>query len=281
LKNLTDTDEEKKFIRAKAALTGGCPGYSCACDNALHLYADPGGLDTGVIGIITAPGLVCNDGADECAGTHSCTAAGQNCINTIGTYECGCDTGYACNSALCNICDDVDECLTPALYCFNQFNCGDPGILQCSTCSNTIGSYECNCPDGWKHDTDEQAEFGCIHDEDECVLDATICNENGDGFGNPAPGRIFAICTNTVGSYDCECDTGYGLTADDDCEDVDECVETDPALVHSCDPNATCQNTAGSFTCSCNVGFTDDKDGDGISDTDGRLCWTIVNAVTG
>ena len=31
--------------------------------------------------------------------------------------------------------------------------------------------------------------------------------------------------------------------SDDDCEDVDECVETDPALVHSCDPNATCQNT--------------------------------------
>lgn len=31
--------EEKKFIRAMAALEGGCPGYSCACDttgNFLH-----------------------------------------------------------------------------------------------------------------------------------------------------------------------------------------------------------------------------------------------------
>ena len=29
---------------------------------------------------------------------------------------------------------------------------------------------------------------------------------------------------------------------DEDCEDVDECNETDPALVHDCDPNATCSN---------------------------------------
>ena len=29
---------------------------------------------------------------------------------------------------------------------------------------------------------------------------------------------------------------------DEDCEDVDECNETDPALFHDCDPNATCSN---------------------------------------
>lgn len=33
---------------------------------------------------------------------------------------------------------------------------------------------------------------------------------------------------------------------DEDCEDVDECTETDPGtgnLIHDCDPNATCTNT--------------------------------------
>ena len=33
---------------------------------------------------------------------------------------------------------------------------------------------------------------------------------------------------------------------DEDCEDVDECTETDPGTgnpIHDCDPNATCTNT--------------------------------------
>ena len=38
-----------------------------------HIYSDPGEFETGVIGKITAPGLVCNDGVNECASTHTCT----------------------------------------------------------------------------------------------------------------------------------------------------------------------------------------------------------------
>ena len=37
-----------------------------------YLYTDPGSLDT-IIGKINAPGLVCDDGEDECAGSHRCT----------------------------------------------------------------------------------------------------------------------------------------------------------------------------------------------------------------
>ena len=89
-----------------------------------YLYTDPGSLDT-IIGKINAPGLVCDDGADECAGLHRCKVwkeislfeaccwflqlaaciimikgTGQKCINTIGTYDCGCDEGYECNSKI-------------------------------------------------------------------------------------------------------------------------------------------------------------------------------------
>ena len=84
---------------------------------------------------------------------------------------------------------------------------------QCSTCDNTIGSYDCNCPDGWHHSTGNQAAEGCIHDVDECT-DATICNNAGDGSGSPTAGRIFATCYNNVGSYDCDCIKGYYLTHD-------------------------------------------------------------------
>ena len=37
------------------------------------MYNDPGEFDTGVIGKITATGLVCEDGDDECSGSHPCT----------------------------------------------------------------------------------------------------------------------------------------------------------------------------------------------------------------
>jgi len=43
--------------------------------SANHNYDDPGKFDTGVIGDITAAGLVCNDGEDECTATpatHTC-----------------------------------------------------------------------------------------------------------------------------------------------------------------------------------------------------------------
>ena len=176
---------------------------------------------------------------------------------------------------------------------------------QCSTCSNTIGTYTCDCPDGWKHETGNQAQEGCIHDVDECANDVTICENAGDGLGGPAAGREFAICTNTVGSYECGCNVGYWFTldwgshrvlhchlsssyvliivdnpaSDEDCDDVDECTETDPALMQQCSEHATCTNTFGSYTCTCDAGYTDDKDGDGVGDTDGRVCWTEIVSV--
>ena len=59
-----------------------------------------------------------------------------------------------------------------------------------------------------------KAEFGCIHDIDECVVTPEICNKNGVSATVPAAGKIFAECHNTDGSYDCKCKNGYWLTHD-------------------------------------------------------------------
>jgi len=67
--------------------------------------------------------------------------------------------------------------------------------------------------------------------------------------------------------------------SDKDCADVDECNETDPALVHECSEHAACMNTFGSYNCICNPGYTDDHNGDGLSDTYGRVCWLEVVSV--
>ena len=72
---------------------------------------------------------------------------------------------------------------------------------------NSVGTYACDCPDGWTHNSGNQASDGCIHDVDECQENVDICkkNENVDGSGNPTAERIFAVCQNSVGSYECKC----------------------------------------------------------------------------
>ena len=103
-------------------------------------------------------------------------------------------------------------------------------------------------------------------DNDECSLQTDNCVET---------------CTNTVGSFYCECNMGYELNSDGaTCDgeyyikhthnyiqrkkhnlyvqnhtyisnhlDIDECSDG----THDC--SQTCTNTVGSFTCGCNNGY--------------------------
>ena len=62
----------------------------------------------------------------------------------------------------------------------------------------------------------------------------------------------YGICTNNVGSYECDCISGY--TGDGIfCDDVDECFDD----TDECDTDVgICHNTQGSYYCSCPEGFT-------------------------
>lgn len=78
-------------------------------------------------------------------------------------------------------------------------------------CINTLGSYECGCHDGYELEYDNQTCSGtfihkllfilhvCCIEIDECLIDNGGCNQT---------------CTNTPGSYNCSCNTGYLLLED-------------------------------------------------------------------
>ena len=77
-----------------------------------------------------------------------------------------------------------------------------------------------------------------------------------------------SICRNTIGSFNCPCDSGYHGDGKSSCVDIDECTNT--TVNHNCHQNATCMNTNGSFWCDCNVGYS----GNGTSCTDIIECNT-------
>lgn len=152
-------------------------------------------------------------------------------------------------------CDDIDECALEIDAC-----------SEVATCSNTEGSYECECDSGYEgdgmvcEDTDE-----CANETDDCSEDATCINTDGsfecacnDGYfgdGVTCGGACAtsnddcdenAECTDGSGTYSCACFPGFvgdGVT----CDDIDECA----LGLDSCDVNAGCINTPGSYECVC------------------------------
>ena len=61
---------------------------------------------------------------------------------------------------------------------------------------------------------------------------------------------ILSNCINEIGSYTCECMTGYAGDPLVKCDDIDECHER----TDECDENAYCINTIGTYECDCYEG---------------------------
>ena len=88
--------------------------------------------------------------------------------------------------------------------------------------------YVCQCESGF------EMKNGQCQDIDECRK------------GLCANGR----CRNKAGSFDCQCPTGFHLSADGkQCTDYNECQQTGMCA------NGVCSNMDGSFKCDCNEGF--------------------------
>ena len=73
---------------------------------------------------------------------------------TIGSYLCECWTGFNENKTSSG-CDDINECAADFLTGIATHNCHKladrPDILT-ATCMNTVGTYDCECNDGFTGD---------------------------------------------------------------------------------------------------------------------------------
>ncbi|XP_031570867.1 von Willebrand factor D and EGF domain-containing protein-like [Actinia tenebrosa] len=78
-------------------------------------------------------GSRCQYDVNECSRSHH--GCSQVCINTPGSYKCGCRKGYVLEGS--KSCKDIDECATKNGQCDH-------------ICENTHGSYKCRCLLGYE-----------------------------------------------------------------------------------------------------------------------------------
>ncbi|XP_053372780.1 uncharacterized protein LOC123559692 [Mercenaria mercenaria] len=265
-------------------------GYTCSCEAGFRLENDQRtctGCDEFTFGVNCAnkcdcgvgasscdsvTGCVCKDGwtgdkcdsdKDECQ-TNVCKAANEQCVNTPGSYECQCKSGYEkdgngacinineCNDPVLNtcsqVCDDTDgsfDCSCNVGFVQDGNSCNDinecEGAHGCEQiCTNLIGSYRCSCPDNYQLNEDKRT-CSAIN----ACADPNFCSGG-------------AICAQVNGNDTCSCKTGYvfdtGSTTS--CVDIKECSD---ASLNNC--NQKCTELPGSYSCSCNqAGYKLDAD---------------------
>ncbi|CAH1796298.1 unnamed protein product, partial [Owenia fusiformis] len=83
---------------------------------------------------------------------------------------------------------------------------------------------------------------------------------------------LYSTCVDNVGSYVCNCDTGFVEIANQ-CTDIDECSDNN---LNNCDVDATCVNQVGSYLCYCNQGYL----GDGNICSAINQCTDVVSPLT-
>ncbi|KAK2167507.1 hypothetical protein NP493_1273g01022 [Ridgeia piscesae] len=241
-KNCTDVDEcVEKSSGCEHICTNDIGNFTCSCYTGYELKSD---------------NKTCTQtDVDECASsdTHACQ---HNCVNIDGGYNCSCNDGYVLNAdeRKCKRCPDGKWVHSvPPVNCFSV-------VLMASGARNVpfVQLFQC-CPDGkWGPQCSRlcncetpttacNASTGCTKcppgfTGGDCYEDLNECDQNPCGAN--------ADCTNSVGTFRCDCHAGYvqhNLTA---CVELDECEST------PCENDGTCVDKFNNYTCTCAPGYT-------------------------
>ncbi|XP_058835886.1 fibrillin-1-like isoform X2 [Topomyia yanbarensis] len=232
---------------------------------------------------------VCED-IDECEEQdHGC----EYCRNAYGGYECTCPAGFELADDD-KSCQDVNECESNDEDDdgVNMEEAEMSSVGVCShECVNTVGSFECRCPDSFHLNNDRRT---CVRDfcadlyenpnKTRCSHE---CKDGTEGFTCSCP-EFYILdefdrktCRNVYscgeefkkrcdpgvcrviegGDYRCECLAGY-QQHDHSCHDIDECELGRHMCSHDC------YNTAGSYDCGCPRGLMLSTDNQTCDDVD-------------
>lgn len=105
--------------------------YQCQCLNGFRLDNATG---------------TCVD-VNECSENPSTCDGNLVCVNLVGSFTCGCSAGFKWSHSRL-MCEDVDECEVSdgslAVYSMTGGVCDENAV-----CINTVGSYICQCKNGW------------------------------------------------------------------------------------------------------------------------------------
>ncbi|XP_064386521.1 uncharacterized protein LOC135335055 isoform X2 [Halichondria panicea] len=187
---------------------------------------------------------------------------GSYVYGTVATFSCS--PGFSLNGTSTRTCETEQGTFSGTTPSCIAITCSaltiDNGMIVYSSDMTepydygTTATYECDT--GYEI-TGGESERTCTSDGSSSVGQwsgtAPVCSDINECSGT-AHG-CDQICTNTPGSYTCDCNTGYRLAADGrECDDVDEC--TVPDVCHQ-----VCTNTEGSFTCGCEAGYVLDSEG--------------------
>ncbi|KAF8375666.1 hypothetical protein PRIPAC_82095, partial [Pristionchus pacificus] len=160
-----------------------------------------------------------------------------------GAGECYCPDGFIMDEHL-GECIDINECYNKTLTCPAN-----------SKCFNLVGSYKCECDDGYTNTNTNK----------ETKLNQPVCDpikfcglriDNCTMYNN-------TVCRDTNPFYECACKRGYERNQTRGtcpvkkacppapCSDIDECT----LKLHDCHKDAKCINSPGSYKCKCNPGY--------------------------
>lgn len=168
-------------------------------------------------------GSTCNVNINECFTLDTPCPSNSACLDLQGSYECICSLGYfKTSSGTCEACDHLHY----GVECVHNCSCI---AANTDICDPATGA--CVCLSGWEGAT-------CNLNKNECIHTPGICNDT------------LKTCTDTVGSYACNCINGYTKQIGDVCTDDNECL----LGTHNC--LQQCVNKPGTYSCACSQGFT-------------------------
>ena len=242
------TNESLPFVQCRCRRGYYGDGFTCIkrgnCFNGSEICSENGRCleSNGTFECYCNQGWVGNgvfcENVDECKDqSHNCSIDAK-CVDLLGGYKCLCGVGWTGDGYNCT---DVDECA------FSLHSC-----CENEDCINTEGNYSCACRHGWRINQTYSASTTserCVYDISPLCVDVDECAEESHHCSS-YKGHANAVCTNTVGGFQCFCSQGWqgdGFY----CNDINECVNGS-----ICGTNQVCRNIPGNYSCSCKDGWT-------------------------